>query len=180
MQCALVLTVVATNSRLKAGCLLELTAVKVEECQEAARFEALCKWAAVVGDPDELAKCVRNGVIAEASEDGCDPESVGGMFAAWLHNHFGHQSEPITLVMTDAARDLPFVLEDLKLNGVAFHHRAVSVGTLFLRPDDFEVPGLQECCRRAKIDYKHTGRSGPAADAVVKLLQHWGVGHGEA
>jgi oligoribonuclease (3'-5' exoribonuclease) len=73
-----------------------------------------------------------------------------------------------------AGFDWQFLKEQIpadKWADVTFKHRAIDPGILFLRPDDTEVPGLEECLKRAGIPQEVTHDAIGDALQVVKLVR---------
>lgn len=72
--------------------------------------------------------------------------------------------------------DLPFFYEQTCFERSFFRHRAVDIGTLFLRHDDSLVPDLKECLKRAGLPDQVAHRAYDDAIACLDLYDYWRTG----
>jgi len=95
--------------------------------------------------------------------------------AEWLYlrGHFNHDVAITVAGKNFAGFDKPFLQRLPKFNDhVKLHHRSLEPGTLFLRPGDTEVPGTEECMRRAGIDGSVAHTAVEDAKMVCRLLRY--------
>lgn len=71
--------------------------------------------------------------------------------------------------------DLPFLYEQSDFDRGFFRHRAIDVGTLFLRPNDSLVPDLKECLTRAGMKGTVLHRATDDAVACLDLYNYWQI-----
>jgi oligoribonuclease (3'-5' exoribonuclease) len=91
-----------------------------------------------------------------------------------LNHHVPIDHHKIVLAGKNVAGfDLKFLRKLPGWNHLPLHHRVLDPGNLFLRPDDKEPPGTEECLRRAGfLDYVAHDALEDALD-VCKLIRNW-------
>jgi len=124
-------------------------------------FHAHIQYKEIIGDPYAL---IMNAALIKKIQRGSDdsiikpnapfghPGLVRVHLQNWIFNCLDKQKNgKITFAGKNVAKfDIPFILNFLKMdwNETPINHRTLDPAILYMRPNDVDVPGLDECMRR--------------------------------
>lgn len=114
---------------------------------------------------------IHNGV----SIDCVIQDKLALLLLYWLERQgAGLLNDKIVLAGKNVAGfDLRFLRKLPNWDKIPAHHRVFDPGNLYLRPEDTEPPGTEECMRRAGIDAGVTHDALDDALVVCKLIRAW-------
>ena len=108
-----------------------------------------------VGEPFALALNARIfKLLSDRTTPSMDTQSAATELHGFFQEHFGKDKINV-LGKNVGTFDYRFFMRDPHLRRLAdrfFRHRMIDIGALYLKPGDDQIPGMEECMRRAGIE----------------------------
>ena len=139
-------------------------------------FHTLVRHKIYIGEPYAL---FLNARIFKMLSDKATPAMDTQEAATALHDFFFQhfKKDKINVLGKNVATfDYRFFMRDPHLRRVAdrfFRHRMIDIGALYLTPNDDQIPGMEECMRRAGIEPVVTHEALQDCKDTIRLMRVW-------